>query len=128
MSEDNIVEKYKERIYEDLYGKESKLPKEKKLATEEYKAFKKEFLPKPLGFYEKACNYSEKLLKIKASQKDAAEISESVSICHLEVTPSGVLGLSYIAPLILFVFGTLIMYMLSGALNFFLIKANAILV
>ncbi len=115
----DIVEKYKERIYEELYGeKDEKVVKEKKFSTQEYKDFRKEFLPKHLNFYEKACNLAETAMKLKPSEKDEAEIKEYLSICHLEVTPGGVIALSYLAPLLLILFGSLISYALFQRMFF----------
>ncbi|MBI1935671.1 hypothetical protein HYS31_04475 [Candidatus Woesearchaeota archaeon] len=68
--------------------------------TREYQQFKAEFLPKHMGIYEKLCNLSERLLKIKPGQKDNAEMQEAIDITHLSITPSGAISFSILIPII----------------------------
>ncbi|MFH0867807.1 MAG: hypothetical protein V1831_00685, partial [Candidatus Woesearchaeota archaeon] len=79
-----LVESYKMRIEKEL-GTTTYQPK---VTSREYQEFKKELLPKHLNLYEKLCNSSEKILKIKVDEKKANNLTENINIAHLDVTPS----------------------------------------
>jgi len=92
-------EKYKEKIrreFEDYKGTESV-----RTESREYQEFKRQWMPKHLTLYEKACQFSESVFKMKPDPKEAALLQESIDICHLNVTPAGVKSLSYVAPIAL---------------------------
>ena len=79
-----------------------RVPKEEQpLTSREYTAFKKENLPHHLNFYEKLCNWSEKILKVEPDKKKVIELKEAIKICHLDITPSGVTSFSMLAPIFL---------------------------
>ena len=59
----SLMEIYKKHLEKELGTKMEDRPR--KPTTIEYKEFKAEFLPKHMGWYEKLCNLSEKLLKIR---------------------------------------------------------------
>ena len=63
---DELLNKYKQRLGEEL---NIPLTSGKASISREYKHFKKEYLPKKLSFYEKACNASGKILKISPDEK-----------------------------------------------------------
>lgn len=110
-----LLQKYKQRLTEQL-----KIPAEKlgkPVFSREYKQFKKEYLPKRLSLYEKACNLSERILRIKPDKKKEPLIQEAIDVCHLSITPSGVISFSILAPILLIVFGSLIGYMLPFILT-----------
>lgn len=102
-----ILEKYKLKIKKEL-GREVKVTPG--VVSAEYQQFKAEIYPKRYTFYEKACNFSEKLLRFKANPKKAAELQTNIELCHLQITPSGVIAFSILAPLILMVLGSLIFF------------------
>ncbi len=134
MPDEDIIQKYKERLARELDPNHTLSTEQvKKITTEEYLKFKKAFLPAHLSLYEKACKISSKLLKIKLNPKTEAEIREAIEICHLDVDPSGTVVLSYIAPFILMLFGLLFTALLKstffaffffvlGALLYYLLK------
>ncbi|GEM_PF-99544 len=70
-----------------------------KIQSRQYQEFKKQWMPKNMTLYEKACSFSENLLKIQPDPKEAAQIKEAIEICHLNVTPAGVKSFSFVAPL-----------------------------
>ncbi len=92
-----------------------------KPTSKEYQQFKAEFLPKPLTLYEKLCNLSEKLLKIKPDQKKAVIIQEAIDITHLGITPAGAISFSFLMPLLMAVFGSLISFLIFGSTFFVLL-------
>ncbi len=69
--------------------------------SREYSEFKKENTPHHMNWYEKACNWSEKVLRIEPDKKKLPKIKEAIKICHLEVTPAGVTSFSLVAPFVL---------------------------
>ncbi len=110
----NLVEVYKAQIEKEL-GTRVYSPK---TTSKEYQEFKKELMPRRLTFYEKACNLSEKILKIKPDKKNEKTIKDSIDIAHLNVTPSGVTSLSLLAPLFIIVFGSLFSYLFFQSMFF----------
>jgi hypothetical protein len=100
----DLVEKYKQKMEKELGPtvKEAIEPKEK-VISREYIEFKEDYLPGHLSFYEKLCNLSEKLVKIKPEKKKEKELNESIKICHLNITPTGATSFAMLAPLLLIV-------------------------
>ncbi|MBW3012594.1 hypothetical protein KY340_00140 [Candidatus Woesearchaeota archaeon] len=82
------------------------------IESRQYTEFKKELLPKKLSYYEKGCQWAEKLLKIKADPKKSGLVIEAIQTCHLDVTPDGVLAFSILFPLLVMVVGGLLGYVL----------------
>ena len=61
-----------------------------------------------MNWYEKACNFSGKLLNIKPDPKERPKIEEAIQVCHLETTPEGVVSFSILAPVVIvFIFAFL---------------------
>jgi hypothetical protein len=91
-------QKYRDKIKNEFENYKSKKPSTSKVESRQYQEFKKQWMPKNLTLYEKACNFSENLLKIQPDAKEAAQIQESIDICHLNATPAGVKSFSVVAP------------------------------
>ena len=72
----SLMEIYKKHLEKELGAKVEDI--KIKPITREYKEFKADFLPKHMTLYEKFCNLSEKLLKIKPDAKRAAEIRKQL--------------------------------------------------
>ncbi|MFH0868119.1 MAG: hypothetical protein V1831_02300, partial [Candidatus Woesearchaeota archaeon] len=53
-----------------------------------------------------------KILKIKVDEKKANNLTENINIAHLDVTPSGVISFSLLAPIFIIVFGSLFSFIL----------------
>ncbi|MBT4935241.1 hypothetical protein HOL21_04685 [Candidatus Woesearchaeota archaeon] len=99
-----LREKYKAKIKEEF----GEAPvKGVEVSSREYTEFKQELYPTHYSFYEKMCNFSEKLLKLKVNPKKAEKYQKSIKTCHLNVTPSGVTSLAILTGILLIVFGTL---------------------
>ena len=97
----DLIEEYKKAIEKEL-GTSSYSPK---VTSKEYQEFRQEFMPKHVTVYEQLCNYSEKILKIRVGEKKGKLITENINIGHLKITPSGVISLSFLAPIIIILFG-----------------------
>ena len=63
-----LLEKYKAKVKEEFGGVSTKPTK---VSSKEYTEFKRELYPTNYSLYEKACNFSEKILRIKADPKKA---------------------------------------------------------
>ncbi len=101
----DLIEKYKQKLEKEL-GPTIEQPMEipaEKVLTREYLQFKEEYLPGHLTFYEKLCNLSESIVKITPDEQKAIELQESISICHLNLTPTGATSFAMLAPLLLIV-------------------------
>ena len=98
-------------------------------SSREYHQFKKEFMPAHVSWYETACNYSEKILQVKPDAKQAELLKESIDVCHLGITPAGAVSFSFLAPIVIVLFGSLISFLLFQStffLIFFLILGAAL--
>src|SRR3989338_11280394 len=115
----SLMELYKKQLEKELGAKLEEQPA--KPTTKEYREFKAEFLPKHMGFYEKMCNLSERLLKIKPDGAKAAVLQEAIDITHLNITPAGAVSFSFLAPLFLILFGSLFSFLVFGSLFFVLL-------
>src|SRR3989338_5136888 len=101
----SLMEIYKKHLEKELGAKLEEQPS--KPTTKEYKEFKAEFLPKHMTLYEKLCNLSEKLLKIKPDAKKASAMQEAIDVTHLNITPAGAISFSFLIPLIAGLIGSL---------------------
>ncbi len=107
----SLLERYKQRLNEE-FQIAVETPKGK-LFSEEYLAFKREYMPKHLSFYEKACQFSEKFVKVAPNQKKQAIYEESLKVAHIETTPSGVLSFALVAMLITWLIGSIVGYFIT---------------
>ena len=57
--------------------------------SREYKIFRNESLSKKVGIYEKLCNISERILKVKAREKNREKLQKAINRVYLEITPEG---------------------------------------
>src|SRR3989338_7883197 len=92
-----LIAKYKQELGRKLTEKQIAAAP---VTTKEYQEFKKEFMPAHMTLYEKMCNLSEKIFKLKPDAKTEPKIQESISICHLNITPTGSVSFAYLGPLI----------------------------
>ncbi len=115
---EDLMHKYKQQIRDNLKTVGAEEISVQEVKSKVYNDFKQQYLAKHLTIYEKACNISEKILKVHPDPKLLPEYEESIRICHLNTTPSGVFSLSLLFPLILTLFGALISYALFNDLFF----------
>ncbi len=105
-----LIEKYKARIAEE-FGKNASAPT--KITSKEYTEFKEEIFPAHFSAYEKLCNFSGNLLKLKVDEAKAAKVQKDLDLCHLNVTPSGVTSFAILAAILTIVLGGVLGLMLS---------------
>jgi hypothetical protein len=107
-------QRYAQRLQSELDSKGVQQP----IRTQDYLTFKKQYMPKAFNWYEKACNWSEKVLKVAPDKKKVPELEEAIHTCHLNITPTGTMSFSFIAPIVIIflsiIFGWMIPYVLSG--------------
>ena len=104
-----LLQKYKEKISRE-FGTSS--GSSGKVSSTEYTQFKKELYPARYSLYEKACNFSDHLLKLKVSGKKADQVQKDLEICHLNTAPSGVTAFAILSALVVMVLGSLISFAL----------------
>ncbi|MBW3004359.1 hypothetical protein KY310_00820, partial [Candidatus Woesearchaeota archaeon] len=114
----DLVARYKQKLQSELELRE--LGPSERTFTREYKQFKIEAMPKHMTLYEKACNFCEKILKIKVKPEKAEALQESINICHLNITPTGVQALAYLLPVAIMLLGAAFS-LLIGSLFFVMI-------
>src|SRR3989338_1424155 len=103
----DLIEKYKAKVREEF----NQTPQQEiKITSREYSQFKQELFPTHYSLYEKACNVSENLLHLKADPKKAQQTEKNLEICHLSVTPSGVISFSILAALAVMILGSFIAF------------------
>jgi hypothetical protein len=112
----NFEQKYKERIKKEFedYKNAPELPVTE---SRHYQEFKKQWAPQHLTLYEKACNISEKILNVKPDPKEAAQIQQSLDVCHLNATPTGVKSFSFFIPILFVVLVALFTVVVPAMLN-----------
>lgn len=98
------------------------------IKTSDYETFKRNFLPKNFSAYEKACNFSEKIIPIKPDKKSIPQIEEAIRISHLNITPTGTMSfaamISFLIVVGAVILGYIIPYFLTSAKsadNFFFV-------
>src|SRR3989344_7862959 len=112
----SLMEVYKQHLEKELGTRAEDIVT--KPITREYREFKDDFLPKHMTWYEKFCNLSEKILKIKPDAKRAEEIQEAIEITHLGITPAGAVSFSYLMPIMAAVFGSLFAFVVFNSMFF----------
>lgn len=110
----DLVEVYRAQIEKELGAKVYN----PKITSREYQEFKREFMPRHLTLYEKLCNSSEKILKIKPNKKKENDIIANITIAHLKITPSGVISFSFLAPILIILFGILFYFIVFQSMFF----------
>ncbi|MBT4446284.1 hypothetical protein HOC96_03495 [archaeon] len=108
----DLLVKYKEKIRKEFgeTGVSSDGAGAKPISSREYTEFKSEIYPNQYSMYEKACNMAESVFKLKVENKQKEKLQKSIDTCHLNITPSGVVALSFLAPMIFIIVGSLIAF------------------
>ena len=102
-----LIEKYKSKVREE-FGDNPTITS--RVTSKEYSEFKSELYPTNFTIYEKLCNFSEKVLRLKADPKKAEVMQKDIDACHLNATPSWVSSLSILLPLIVIFVGSLVSF------------------
>ncbi len=85
--------------------------------TEEFLSFQKEMLPLHFTLYEKLCNFSAKILKIKADHKKEAELQKALDTCHINTSTTGVTAFAILFPILFMVVGSILSFVITTLLN-----------
>lgn len=117
---DDLIRRYDERLKKDLEGKGRLEESDSRVPTKsvEYQVFRESFLPKRAGWYEKACNFSEKILKIAPDKKKREAYLEALDIAHIQATPEGVSSLAILGPVTYIFIGFLISILIFNSFFF----------
>jgi hypothetical protein len=117
MGIEDELKDFKARYTERLQAELDENRKSGGISSSDYDNFRKEYLPSRLSWYEQACNMSEKIFKIAPDAKQAPKIQEAIDICHLKITPTGVMSFSFVVPAIMvflsILFGWIIPYLMN---------------
>ncbi len=116
---ERLLAKYKTKLEVNLAPEDEEVQSIGVIRSRAYQDFKKEYLPKHLSWYEKACNQSEKLFKIVPDKKKGQALQESIDVCHINVTPAGTYSFSFLLPIAYILVGVLASYLLTGGGMFF---------
>jgi len=127
---ERLIAKYNSKLKRNLQPVEREVETEiKPVKSIEYLEFKNQYMPRHMNWYEKACQFSEKVFKISPDPKKLDEYKEAIEVCHLNITPEGAVSFAIVGPLIL----ALILGVGSLALGslfftmFFLVAAAALI-
>jgi len=117
----DFLKKFEKKIATGMTEDEKKKQKKdsKAIRTHEYRDFRSDLIPKHFSWYEKAANISEKILRIKADPKKEQDIQDSIDICHLNVTPTGVASFALLAPVALILVGAFLSLMIFHSIFYF---------
>jgi hypothetical protein len=113
-----LLAKYQTKIAVNLTPGDAEVQSIGQIRSREYLDFKKEYLPKHMTYYEQACDQAEKILKIVPPKKAGEALQESIDVCHLNATPTGVYSLALTFPIVLAMLGAVITFLLTKGLFF----------
>ncbi|HIH13247.1 TPA: hypothetical protein HA242_05990 [Candidatus Woesearchaeota archaeon] len=99
-----LLEKYKAKLKQE-FGETPAA--QHQVSSQEYTQFKEELYPARYSWYERSCNFAEKLLHLRVSPANAVSMQKNLDLCHLNVSPSGVISLSILIAIIVILIGSL---------------------
>ena len=115
-----LLEKYSKKIDQQINIDVDDTVKPK--YSSEYKSFRKEFVPRHLSLYEKACNVAEKIMKFNLKEQQRNQYLEDISIAHLNITPEGAYAFSFLFPIAFILFGFMFAIMMGGSMFFLMVS------
>ena len=120
----DILEKYRSKIeeYVDVETEGQIESESTKAFSSEYIKFREEILSKNISNYEKWCNISETIVKLKPSDKNLPRIEEAISTAHLNITPTGAASFAALSSLLIIFLGifiSAILFLLIGEIPIF---------
>ncbi|MBD3263174.1 hypothetical protein GF374_02235 [Candidatus Woesearchaeota archaeon] len=98
----DLIKKYKRKLEKKL-GRDTKTSQAMSYSRA-YQIFKQEQTSDFHSFYETACNFSEKLLKIKVPPKDQKKVEPFLKLAHISATPKGVYSFAYFTTILVIIF------------------------
>lgn len=109
---EQLLQRYKEKLESEL-GPTVK-GEGRPITSADYEKFRLELMPPTASIYEKLCNISEKILKLKPDKKDYDALQESINTSHLKVTPTGTTSFSILAPVVIGLVGVMLSVFIPG--------------
>lgn len=109
----NIIKKYEQRLGSEVNLDE--FPVSNEDFSREYGIFREEALETDVSLYEKACNFSEKLIRIKPKEDKLKQLQESIERAHLRITSEGAVSFASLLGIAIASIGVLL-----GLASFFL--------
>ncbi len=76
--------------------------------SRDYEIFRQESLSTNMGLYERLCNFSEKILTVKAKEQEREKLQRSINICHLNINPDGATSFAALFSILIIFIGLLI--------------------
>jgi len=98
----DIIKKYSQKLEKELHPEKSE--EQGVIYSRAYQIFKKEQVGKLHSFYERACMFSEKVLKIDISPKDTEKVLPFIKLAHLSITPASVYSFTYFTSILITIF------------------------
>ena len=125
MGMDEELERFKKRYEERLNHELDSQDASSSLQSTDYDNFRKQYIARQQSWYEQACAFSEKILKVDPDKKILSSLQEAITTCHLQTTPTGVASFAIVAPLFILVltllFGALLPFLVSGHASLFFV-------
>jgi hypothetical protein len=119
-----ILEKYKHKLSKQIKLEEPNFSSYKREDREnpfdnqttyssQYKTFRNEMIPKGFTYYENACNFCEKLIKISPDKANAEKLTKAIETAHLNITPTGASTFAIVMPLLIILVSMIFVILLS---------------
>ncbi|MBI1972976.1 hypothetical protein HYS50_03150 [Candidatus Woesearchaeota archaeon] len=102
---DDVLHKYQQRLETATGGISFSQPS---VQSREYTLFRKEALEKKFTYYEQWCQFAERVLPVRANVKENAALQESLSTCHLDISPNSTASFAALVALLVVFFGVLL--------------------
>ena len=96
-----------------LDGLSNSLNFDEDISSVEYEQFRRDTMPKFMGFYEKACNFAEKILPIQPDPKSKEKFQNEIYKGHLGCTPTGIMSLAAFVAICVMILGGFIFAIIS---------------
>ena len=93
-----LAAKYRQRVEKELEG--SAIERAVSSYSDEYSNFKNEQVSIAHSFYEKACGFSQGLLKLTIPPADLEKVRQTITLAHLNITPEGAYAFTYFTSLV----------------------------
>jgi hypothetical protein len=116
----DLMSKYQSKIDKELNNFSS--IQQKPIFSREYQEFKQEMMPIPLTIYEKLCNQSEKLVKIKPKPEKEAKLKKYIEVSHLNITPAGAASFAVLGPILFMIISALFSILLTNGVFFTIVS------
>ncbi len=107
-----LFDKYKSKLKGQIDLDESS----EHLTSSQYNQFKMDLVKTKKTWYEKACSWSESILKLSPDAETARKLKEMAYITHMNVTPEGVMSFSVLVPMFVFVFFGILSFLIFNSL------------